>query len=198
VEAGKRIKAAGIELSAYYMPGLGGCDLWEENALETADLMNQVDPDFIRMRTLAIPDRLELAADVRAGRFSKAGDVENAREIKLFLEHLDGISSTVVSDHIVNLLQDLEGRLPEDRTAWSSNSRPSWAWTRKEQALYRLGRRGGLFAGLSDLLDPQSRAAAGTSAPRVGRHRRHHRRRHRRTGQALHLNVLLSDKLITA
>ena len=160
VEAGKRIKAAGIELSAYYMPGLGGCDLWEENALETADLMNQVDPDFIRMRTLAIPDRLELAADVRAGRFSKAGDVENAREIKLFLEHLDGISSTVVSDHIVNLLQDLEGRLPEDRDRMVVQLETFLGLDPEEQALYRLGRRGGLFAGLSDLLDPQSRAAA--------------------------------------
>jgi radical SAM superfamily enzyme YgiQ (UPF0313 family) len=69
VEAGKKIKAAGMELSAYYMPGLGGRDLWEENARETADLMNQVDPDYIRMRTLAIPDRLELAADACDGRF---------------------------------------------------------------------------------------------------------------------------------
>jgi hypothetical protein len=160
VEAGKKIKAAGIELSAYYMPGLGGRELWEENALETADLMNQVDPDFIRMRTLAIPDRLELAADARDGRFTKAGDVDTAREIKLFLENLDGIGSTVVSDHILNLLEDLEGKLPQDRDRMVAQLEAFLGLDPEEQALYRLGRRSGLFAGLSGLHDPQNRAAA--------------------------------------
>ena len=34
--------------------------------------MNQVDPDFIRLRTLAIPDHLVLAEDVAQGTFEKA------------------------------------------------------------------------------------------------------------------------------
>ncbi len=160
VEAGKKVRAAGLELSAYYMPGLGGLDLWEENALETADLMNRVDPDFIRLRTLAIPDRLDLAADVAEGRFRKAGDVETAREILVFLEHLEGIGSTVVSDHILNLFQDLEGRLPEDRDRMVVQLETFLSLDPEEQSLYRLGRRAGLLRGLSDLLDPQMRAAA--------------------------------------
>ncbi len=85
IVAGRKIKRAGMELSAYYMPGLGGKRSWRENALETADLMNQVDPDFIRLRTLAIPDHLVLAEDVAQGTFEKAGDLENAQEILLFL-----------------------------------------------------------------------------------------------------------------
>jgi hypothetical protein len=160
VEAGRKIKAAGIELSAYYMPGLGGRDLWEENALETADLMDKVDPDFIRMRTLAIPDRLELAADVDEGRFRKADDVDIAREIRLFLDHLEGIGSTVVSDHILNLLQDLEGGLPEDRERMIAQVDVFLGLDPEEQALYRLGRRRGLFLGLGDLSDPRLRALA--------------------------------------
>ena len=115
IEAGRKIKAAGMELSAYYMPGLGGKRLWRENALETADLMNQVDPDFIRLRTLAIPDHLVLAQDVAQGRFEKASDVETAQEILLFLESLEGITSTVVSDHVLNLFEDVGGKLPGDR-----------------------------------------------------------------------------------
>ena len=112
-----------MELSAYYMPGLGGRRLWRENALETADLMNQVNPDFIRLRTLAIPDRLVLAEDVAQGKFEKASDVENAQEILLFLQSLEGITSRVVSDHILNLFEDVGGKLPEDRDAMTAELR---------------------------------------------------------------------------
>ena len=160
VAAGKKIKSAGIELSAYYMPGLGGCLLAEENALETADLMNQVDPDFIRLRTLAVPDSLDLAGDVAAGRFIKCGDVEAVQEILLFVRHLQGIRSTVVSDHILNLLQDLEGRLPDDQEHMITRLETFLHLDPKEQMLYRVGRRSGLLAGLPDLLVPQRRALA--------------------------------------
>ena len=154
IEAERKIKAAGMQLSAYYMPGLGGTPLWRENALETADLMNQVDPDFIRLRTLAIPDHLVLAEDVAQGTFEKASDLETAQEILLFLESLEGITSTVVSDHILNLFEDVGGKLPEDRDAMTAEIRAFLALGPKEQVLYRIGRRAGLFRGLSDWTTP--------------------------------------------
>ena len=155
IEAGRKIKAAGMELSAYYMPGLGGSGLWRENALETADLMNQVDPDFIRLRTLAIHDHLVLAEDVAQGKFQKASDIENAQEILLFLQSLQGIGSRVVSDHILNLFEDVGGKLPEDRDAMTGEIEAFLALAPGEQVLYRVGRRAGLFRGLSDLADPR-------------------------------------------
>jgi radical SAM superfamily enzyme YgiQ (UPF0313 family) len=157
VDAGRKIKAAGMELSAYYMPGLGGKRFWRENALETADLMNQVNPDFIRLRTLAIPDHLVLAQDVAQGRFEKANDVETAMEILLFLESLEGITSTIVSDHILNQFEDVQGRLPGDRDRMAEEIRAFLALDPEERMLYRVGRRAGLFAGLSDLADPPRR-----------------------------------------
>jgi hypothetical protein len=160
IEAGRKIKAAGMELSAYYMPGLGGRDLSRENALETADLMNQVDPDYIRLRTLAVPDRADLFEDLVAGRFVKANDVETAREILLFLENLEGISSTIVSDHVLNLFEDLSGRLPEDRERMTAELRAFLALDPQEQVLYRIGRRSLIFAGLADLYDPRRRDRA--------------------------------------
>jgi len=153
IEAGRKIKAAGMELSAYYMPGLGGRRLWRENALETADLMNRVDPDFIRLRTLAVPDHLVLAEDVARGTFEKASDIENAEEILLFLESLEGISSRVVSDHILNLFEDVGGKLPEDRDTMTSEIRRFLNMEPREQILYRIGRRAGLFRGLSDMAE---------------------------------------------
>jgi radical SAM superfamily enzyme YgiQ (UPF0313 family) len=155
VEAGRKIKAAGIELSAYYMPGLGGKPLWRENALETADLMNQVDPDFIRLRTLAIPDHLVLAEDVARGRFEKAGDMETAREVFLFLENLHGITSTVVSDHVLNLFEDVGGKLPGDRDRMIAELQTFFELDPEQQVLYRIARRAALVRGMSDLDDPQ-------------------------------------------
>lgn len=160
VVAGRKIRAAGMELSAYYMPGLGGSESWRENALETADLLSQVDPDFIRLRTLAIPNSLELARDVEKGIFKKAGDVDTAREMLLFIENLEGITSKVVSDHILNLLQDLEGELPGDREKMIAQLEIFLSLAPAEQVLYRVGRRRALFLGLSDLLDPHRREAA--------------------------------------
>lgn len=160
IEAGRKLKAAGMELSAYYMPGLGGRDLWRENALETADLMNQVDPDYIRLRTLAVPDRADLFEDLVGGRFVKANDVETAREILLFLENLEGVGSTIVSDHVLNLFEDLTGKLPEDRDRMAAELRAFLALDPQEQVLYRVGRRSLVFAGLADLQDPRRRDRA--------------------------------------
>jgi hypothetical protein len=160
VEAGRKIKAAGMELSAYYMPGLGGRKLWRENALETADLMNRVNPDFIRLRTLAIPDHLVLARDVAEGRFEKANDVDTAREVLLFLERLEGITSTVVSDHILNLFQDVGGRMPDDREAMTAEIRAFFALDPEDQILYRIGRRALFFRGVADLTNVHGRNRA--------------------------------------
>lgn len=168
--AGLKVKAAGMELSAYYMPGLGGRALWRENALETADLMNRVDPDFIRLRTLAVPEVVPLAEDLAQGRFEKANDVENAREIMLFLESLSGIRATVVSDHILNISQDIEGKLPEDRESMLNELRAFLAFAPEEQVLYRVGRRRGLFVGVSCLRDPARRMRAERLCREMGAH----------------------------
>ncbi len=110
--AGQKVKRAGMELSEYYMPGLGGRKYSRENALETADALNQINPDFIRLRTLALPEGTTLAEQFQSGEFVKMGEVETAEELLLFLENLNGIESTVKSDHVLNLFSEVEGRLP--------------------------------------------------------------------------------------
>ena len=154
IAAGKKVKAAGIELSEYFMPGLGGAQLSRLNALETADAMNQIDPDFIRIRTLAIPEQVELYKDVQSGDFTPMDDVEMVEELLLFLENLNGIASTVKNDHILNLFQEVEGQLPDDRERITAPIRRFLAMPAEEQLLYRIGRRAGIFSRLEDLYDP--------------------------------------------
>ena len=154
IKAGQRVKQAGIELSEYFMPGLGGRENSRANALETADAVNRINPDFIRIRTLAIPDSSDLATDVREGRFTKLNDVETARELLLFLENLEGITSTLKSDHILNLFQEVEGVLPQDKSAMIAPIKKFLAMGPEKQMLYRVGRRTGIFSNLNDLNHP--------------------------------------------
>ena len=44
IEAGKRLLAAGMEVSEYVMPGLGGQEMWREHAIETAKVLNDINP----------------------------------------------------------------------------------------------------------------------------------------------------------
>ena len=115
ISAGVKLKQAGIELSEYYMPGLGGAALWQENARQSALALNRINPDYIRIRSLALPKEAPLTTAAQKGTFAIPSDELVLRELQLFLESLDGITSTVANDHIVNLLPEVEGRLPRDQ-----------------------------------------------------------------------------------
>lgn len=153
--AGLKVKRAGIELSEYFMPGLGGEKYSRANALETADAMNTINPDFIRIRTLVIPDNTELFKDYQSGAFAKIGDVKMAEEILLFLENLKGITSTLKSDHILNLFQEAEGRLPVDKERMTAPIRKFLTMEPGEQMIYMIGRRAGIFSRLDDMKNPE-------------------------------------------
>jgi len=155
--AGQKVKRAGIELSEYFMPGLGGVTLSRENALETADALNQINPDFIRIRTLGLPENVELYKDFQSGSFIKPGDVPMAEELLLLLDNLNGITSRVKSDHILNLFQEVEGRLPEDKERMTAPLRTFLAMPPEEQLIYMVGRRTGIFSKLEDLHDSELR-----------------------------------------
>ena len=154
IRAGVKVKNAGMELSEYVMPGLGGQALSREHALETADALNRIDPDFIRLRTLAIPRNTPLFEAFETGRFLKCTDRMTVAEIVLFIEHLTGIRSMIKSDHILNLFQEVEGRLPEEKGKILAPLRAFLKLDPNRQCLYQVGRRLGVFSGLSDMTRP--------------------------------------------
>ncbi len=161
--AGQKVKRTGIELSEYFMPGLGGAEFSKENALETADALNQINPDFIRIRTLAISKKLDIFTDCQAGTFSKIGDVRMAEELLLMLDNLDGISSWIKSDHILNLFQEVDGQLPKDKERLTAPLRKFLSLNAEEQMFYVVGRRTGIFSGLTDMNNPQRRKQVETT-----------------------------------
>jgi radical SAM superfamily enzyme YgiQ (UPF0313 family) len=151
VEAGRKVVEAGIELSEYVMPGLGGQEMWREHAIETAKTLNNINPHFIRLRSLRIPDRAPLSEKLKSGEIKMQTDDMLAEEIRLFIERLEGITSVITSDHIMNLLEDVTGRLPEDKEKMLEVIKKYQALPDKERLIYRVGRRGGVYRSTDDL-----------------------------------------------
>ncbi len=151
IEAGKRVIEAGMELSEYVMPGLGGQEMWKEHAIETARVLNEINPHFIRIRSLRVPDRVPLSRLVKEGKFTLQTDDMIAEELKLFIENLKGITSIITSDHIMNLLEEVEGKLPEDKQKMLDVIRRYQELPEEQRLIYRVGRRGGAYRSIDDL-----------------------------------------------
>jgi radical SAM superfamily enzyme len=157
IEAGRKLLQAGIELSEYVMPGLGGQEMWREHALATARVLNQINPHFIRLRSLRVPQRVPLYRNLQDGSFSMQSDDMLAEEIKRFIENLDGITSSVTSDHIMNLLEEVSGKLPEDKDRMLAVIKKYQALSEIDRLIFRVGRRGGAYRSTDDLThDPQT------------------------------------------
>lgn len=144
--AGKNIKAAGIEISVYFMPGIGGKSLSRENALETARVIRAIDPDFVRIRTSVINRGTELWEEYQNGTFQLCSENEKLNEIRLLIENTQGCTGTLASDHIINLLQGIHGKLDEDRDKMLGMIDEYFALSEMEQKKYQLARRSGLAA----------------------------------------------------
>jgi biotin synthase-like enzyme len=155
IDAGRKVKEAGISLSEYVIPGLGGKKLSREHALETARVLNQINPDFIRLRTLRVLDGAGLDEKVASGEFEPLNDEEIVQEIRLMIEHLNGIESYLVSDHILNLLEEVEGKLPEDKSKMLEVIDRFLQLTPEEKCNFRLGRRANVYRTLDDMKDPE-------------------------------------------
>ncbi len=152
VEGGKKLKEAGLSLSEYVLLGLGGKDGWQEHILGTAEVLNAIDPHFIRLRTLALRRKIPLLEHVEAGMFQRQTDEGTAREVKLLLENLR-VTSTIVSDHILNLLEEIEGKLPWDMPRLLAVVNGYLDMPEERRANFRLGRRLGHYRTLGDMED---------------------------------------------
>ena len=151
VEAGRRVIESGMELSEYVMPGLGGQEMWREHAIETAKVLNQINPHFIRLRSLRVPERVPLYQKLQDGTFSMQTDDMLAAETKLFIETLENITSMVTSDHIMNLLEEVTGKMPEDKDRMLDVIKQYQELSDPDRLVYRVGRRGGTYRSTDDL-----------------------------------------------
>lgn len=113
IEAGQKAKKAGFEYSLYVLLGIGGEEKWEQHARGTAEVLNQIDPHFIRVRTFIPQPNSPIYEAMIKGDFKSPSPETILKETKLLMEELC-VTSQFLSDHISNLLP-LHGKLPEDK-----------------------------------------------------------------------------------
>jgi hypothetical protein len=167
IASGIKVREAGLELSEYVIMGLGGRAMWREHARETARVLSEIKPDFIRVRTLSLNRGMPLYQDYASGAFEPLTETEIIAEERLLLENLSG-PSYFLSDHMVNLLPEVEGHLPEDKERLLAVLDYYLGLTPSEQYDYQVGRRFGVYNQLADRNEPAQREAV---AQLIARHR---------------------------
>jgi radical SAM superfamily enzyme YgiQ (UPF0313 family) len=108
ISGGRKAKEADFELSEYIMPGLGGKSMSMQHARNTARVLNEINPDFIRSRTY-IPNPLTpLFKELTSGNFKLLSPHECLLEIKTMIDDLD-VTSRMCFDHVMNYWRSRDG-----------------------------------------------------------------------------------------
>jgi hypothetical protein len=144
--------AAGIELSEYFMPGLGGRDLSEEHAVESSVVLNAVNPTFLRIRTTVPVPGTPLHRMMTEGRWTPMPEEGKVRELRDCLERLDCVTTTVQSDHMMNLLEDVAGKLPEGKQQILKPIDRFLSLDPADREAFIVGRRIGRYRHVSDYI----------------------------------------------
>ena len=116
ITAGRHAIDAGMQLSEFIILGLGGVNLWKEHAIETARVLNAINPYKIRVLTIGIKPGSTLEEKWNRDDFLLQSEEEIIKEQRVLLEQLDGITSHYANHHSVDLLLEARGQLPEDKT----------------------------------------------------------------------------------
>lgn len=110
IKGGRKALQAGFQLSEYWMPGLGGREMWEAHATHTARALSEINPHYIRSRPFYPLPGTALHADLKAKIFELLSPREQLLELKRMIEKLD-VTSRVCFDHAGNYWKNRQGGL---------------------------------------------------------------------------------------
>ena len=152
IKGGKNVKEAGISLCEYIMPGLGGRKMSLDHVNGTARVLNAIDPDYIRLRSLYVRRGMPLWSNVESGDFEIQTEDEVVEELGSLIEKLE-VTSQLKSDHVLNLLPELEGKFPEAKQTCLSIIERYLSLSSQDKLNFKVGRRAGYYERLDDLYD---------------------------------------------
>ena len=152
IEGGVKLREAGISLCEYVMPGLGGRKMSQEHVRETARVLNQINPAYIRLRSLEVRPIMSLWSKLEDGDFELQTEDEVVEEIGELISGLQ-VTSYLKSDHTLNLLSEVEGQMPGDKEKCLNIISGYLGLPDEERLNFKLGKRAGYYRSLADLGD---------------------------------------------
>ena len=114
IEAARRVKEAGIELSVTVILGIGGVEKSIEHAMDTAGLLSAMDPDYVGALTLMFVPETPMYEDYMSGRFVLPDKIGFIRELYLMIANSNFSDCYFASNHASNYVP-IRARLPRQK-----------------------------------------------------------------------------------
>lgn len=137
VKAGKKVVESGIELSITLISGIGGIDYSMEHAIESAKVINEINPHYVGLLTLLVERGTPLYDDVQNGKFTLLSPKEVLIETEEMVKNIDAKNCVFRSNHASNYVA-LKGTLPQDKELILSQIQEGFKQSNlEEKDLYR-------------------------------------------------------------
>lgn len=131
IEAGQKVRAAGMVLSMTIISGLGGKKRMKEHALNSAKVITAIKPEFVGFLTLLLEPGTPMYEQYRAGELDLLTPEEVLDETELFIENVDAEGTVFRANHASNYIP-LAGTLNQDKSKILEQIKRS-----KQQSNYR-------------------------------------------------------------
>ena len=113
IEQCKRLDAAGISYSFFYLVSISGAGRGEIGAKLTAEVCNQIHPKLIGANMLTIYPESELYQEIQRGTWAEESEIEKYKEIRTLVDNLT-IPTAIAAMGASNAYQ-FYGELPQDK-----------------------------------------------------------------------------------
>jgi len=117
IEAVRKAEGLGIPTSLTFLSGIGGRDMWRENAIDTGTIISEMEPTYASFLTVMVVPGTPLHDEMMRGEFELLRPDEVLKEAQLLLENINVKKKCIFrSNHASNYVS-LKGDLPQDREA---------------------------------------------------------------------------------
>lgn len=102
IEAGKKVVKTGIKLSVTLISSLGGKEKWKDHAVESARVINEINPDYLGLLTLMVEPGTEMYDKIKQGEITLLSPKEVMIETREFIKNLEVDNCIFRSNHASN------------------------------------------------------------------------------------------------
>lgn len=114
-EAGRKLRRVGIKSSVTIILGLGGQELSEEHARDTAEVINVIQPNFLSALTLMLRAEAPIYQEILQQKLSLLTPLATVQELYNLISGIEVSSSCIFrSNHASNYIA-VAGTLPKDK-----------------------------------------------------------------------------------